>query len=108
MFHIPIPAPHHLILSVIAAPLLCVAQPARAAGPIADVICDTRPRMEQRLAVHHRARRHAMGLRGPEQVMEVWTAEDGDWTLVVSYASGRSCIVAMGEHWQGLRSEDPA
>jgi hypothetical protein len=39
--------------------------------------------------------------------MEVWTDEAGGWTLVVSYAHGTSCIVAMGEHWQEVR-RDPA
>jgi hypothetical protein len=34
--------------------------------------------------------------------MEVWTDAHGDWTLVVRYAHGLSCIVAMGEHWQSL------
>ena len=46
-----------------------------------------------------------MGLRGPEQVMELWTGADGDWTLVVTYASGTSCIVAMGQDWQAVARE---
>lgn len=40
-----------------------------------------------------------MGVRDPEQVMEVWTDPRGHWTMVVRYASGTSCIVAMGEDW---------
>ena len=42
------------------------------------------------------------GLRGPEQVMELWRSDRGDWTLVMRYASGQSCIVAMGEHLSQL------
>ncbi|MEM9637104.1 MAG: hypothetical protein AAGA94_05610 [Pseudomonadota bacterium] len=40
--------------------------------------------------------------------MEVWTDRQGDWTMVVRYASGTSCIVAMGEHWTELDPHDPA
>ena len=45
---------------------------------------------------HFRAQQTASGMRGPEQMMEVWTSETGDWTMVVTYATGTSCIVAMG------------
>ena len=40
--------------------------------------------------------------------MEVWTDPYGDWTLVVSYATGTSCIVAMGQHWQPLQPQEGA
>ena len=50
----------------------------------------------------------AWGMRGPEQIMQVWTASDGDWTLVVRYASGTSCIVAMGENWESHQAKSPA
>ena len=34
--------------------------------------------------------------------------QNGDWTMVIAYASGTSCIVAMGEHWSVLAPQDPA
>jgi len=40
--------------------------------------------------------------------MEVWTADQGDWTLVITYATGTSCIVAMGENWFIRAETDPA
>jgi len=55
--------------------------------------------MEQRLSQNFIAKRSALGVRSPDQVMEVWTDARGDWALVVRYASGQSCIVAMGEDW---------
>jgi hypothetical protein len=87
--------------------------PAQAASPISEVICDTSPAMQQRLTSRLGSRREAMGLHGPEQVMELWTAPSGDWTMVVTYATGTSCIVAMGEDWQsglsdGSPQKDPA
>ncbi|KAA2314338.1 hypothetical protein DL237_04685 [Pseudooceanicola sediminis] len=84
-----------------------------AASPIAEVICDRSPAMRHRLASRLGSHRQAMGLHGPEQVMELWTTPQGDWTMVVTYASGTSCIVAMGEEWQntlqdGPQKKDPA
>ena len=89
-----------------------------AASPIADVICEPTDRMTQRLTAQLHSRRQHMGLRGPEQVMEIWTDRRGDWTMVIAYASGQSCIVAMGEAWTDIAptapdpadpaSEDPA
>jgi len=72
------------------------------ASPIAEVICATGDDMTRRLTQDFGETRHALGLRGPGQVMEIWTGEGGDWTMVVRYSSGRACIVAMGEHWETL------
>ncbi|MBY5972776.1 hypothetical protein KUV28_10485 [Ferrimonas balearica] len=85
------------------APLLVLALfagPAPAASPLAEVVCDSTPRLEARLSGAMNQRREAMGLRDPEQVMEIWLAPGGAWTLVAAYATGRSCILAMGEAWQ--------
>jgi hypothetical protein len=32
----------------------------------------------------------------------------GEWTLVQSYADGRTCIIAIGENWEGPVAADPA
>jgi len=77
---------------------LLIAVPATA-QPLADIICSPTDQLRTRLTVQYGAERQAAGLREPEQVMEVWTDKNGGWTLVMRYASGTSCIVAMGEHW---------
>ncbi len=89
------------LLSVLSALL---ALPA-AASPIADVICDATPRMRDRLTTQFGNRQEATGIRSPEQIMEVWTGPRGDWTLVMTYADGKSCIVAMGENWQQTQKD---
>ncbi|OWU85362.1 signal peptide protein [Oceanicola sp. 22II-s10i] len=87
--------------------LLFLATPATAASPVAEILCDASDRMQARLTRTMGVERQAMGIQGPEQVMELWTRQDGSWTLVVTYASGTSCIVAMGEDWQAF-GRDPA
>ncbi len=79
------------------------------ASPIAEVVCAPTGEMQERLTAQMGAERAAVGLRDREQVMELWTARDGEsWTMVVAYASGTSCIVAMGQHWQDLMGDGPA
>lgn len=89
-------------------PLLALASPAAATSPIADIICEPTARMTQKLTAQFQSERRNMGLRGPEQVVEVWTDKQGDWTMVITYASGQSCIVAMGEAWMETAAKDPA
>jgi hypothetical protein len=80
---------------------LLLATPAFAVDPIAEVICAEREEMLRRLEVEYGAVRRGTGLRGNGAVVEVWAVPStGDWTLVQNYAGGKSCIVAIGEHWE--------
>lgn len=97
-----------LFLDLILAPLLGLsASPLAARSPIAEIICEPTPVLEERLSRQYHAQRTASGVRSPEQIMEVWTRDSGDWTLVLRYATGTSCIVAMGDHWHH-NAENPA
>ncbi|WP_120633222.1 hypothetical protein [Ruegeria sp. EL01] len=93
-------------------PILCLSlgltAPALAKSPIAEVICEPTGRLHDKLKRQFRSERVASGVRGPEQVMEVWSSERGDWTMVVTYATGTSCIVAMGQNWLTHAAETPA
>ena len=81
---------------------VCMTLPALAQAQMSDVSCDDRARMIKTLKEVIRAERQGMGLRDPETMLEVWvTAHNGDWVIVQNYANGTSCIVAMGEHWEG-------
>lgn len=90
--------------------LIATLGPASANSPIAEIICDSREMLVQKLERSYGAQRQGRGIRGPETVMEIWTVPStGDWTMVQTYASGKACIVAMGEHWDALEVEaDPA
>lgn len=81
---------------------------ALASSPIAEVLCQPTEQLRDRLTGQFGAKRHASGIRGPEEIMEVWTDARGDWTLVITYAGGTSCILAMGEDWFARDPHDPA
>lgn len=82
---------------------LCLAPAAEATSPIAEIVCAPRGEMLRRLETEYGAARQGIGLDGPERMVEVWAAErSGNWTLVMTYPDGQSCIVAMGEAWETL------
>ena len=77
--------------------------PTVAQAQTADVICDDSARLERTLSNVMHAERRALGLRGPETLLEVWIdPRTQNWTLVQTYTNGTSCIVAMGENWEDL------
>lgn len=85
------------------------ATPIAAISPIAEIICAPRSELVQKLTLQFGETQTGIGMRGPESVMEVWTSpQSGDWTLVMSYTDGKSCIVAMGQNWETLQGMDPA
>ena len=73
-----------------------------ASSPIAEVLCAPSSELSQKLTRQMGEDRVLTGLRGPEQVMELWRSDRGDWTLVMTYTDGKSCIVAMGENWENI------
>ena len=41
------------------------------------------------------------GLQGNARLFEVFMSQDGSsWTIIQSFPSGMSCIMAAGTHWQ--------
>ena len=84
-------------------PALLAASPSFAASPISEVLCAPQAEMRQKLQQQFGAERAGFGTRGPEAIMEVWADKtSGDWTLVMTYTDGNSCIVAMGENWENI------
>ncbi|WP_279285273.1 hypothetical protein [Litoreibacter roseus] len=40
--------------------------------------------------------------------MEIWRSDHWNWTPLMSYTDGRSCIIAMGENWDQVNPKKPA
>jgi hypothetical protein len=77
-----------------------------ASATLSDLVCDDTARLQDQLTTVVGAEIHGYGLRDPEAMLEIWIVpETGAWTVVQNYANGTSCIMAMGEYWQGLLPE---
>lgn len=80
----------------------CLSMPAFADDRMTDVSCDDSTRLTHMLKTVLRAERLGTGLRDPETLLEVWvTQANGEWMIVQNYTNGTSCIVAMGDYWEG-------
>jgi hypothetical protein len=78
---------------------------ARAQAQMDEMHCAPTPELAQMLERRFGVRRAGSGLRSPDEMMELWRDEAGDWALVARYAQGTSCIVAMGAHWSGAEPQ---
>jgi hypothetical protein len=69
--------------------------PPAAAGP-----CGSREQIIRELGTIFKEQRTALGLMLTGNLLEVYVATGGSWTIVVSTPNGLACIVASGENWE--------
>jgi len=82
---------------------MCAALPQAASARFTELVCDDRARLQDQLQTIVGAEPLARGVRDPDAMIEIWIVPgSGDWTIVQNYASGTSCIVAMGEYWEDI------
>jgi len=71
--------------------------------------CGPRDQIVERLGVKFQERMVSGGLSSATKLVEIWTTEDGaTWTILLTEASGRTCIMAAGEDWLDVPIEDVA
>ena len=44
----------------------------------------------------------AVGKLDQSTIVEIYAAEGGNWTLLMSDVSGRSCIILTGDSWESI------
>ncbi|MFK0165747.1 hypothetical protein [Rhizobium sp. NPDC090279] len=66
----------------------------------ATLACAQRVDIVAFLGDHLSEKLSAVGKLDPNTIMEIYTAESGNWTLLMSDASGRSCIILSGDKWE--------
>ncbi|MFS8047846.1 hypothetical protein [Rhizobium sp. BR 314] len=54
------------------------------------------------LSDHLSEKLSAVGKLDTSTILEVYTADSGNWTLMLSDVSGRSCIILNGESWESI------
>ncbi|ASY62182.1 conserved hypothetical signal peptide protein [Sinorhizobium sojae CCBAU 05684] len=63
------------------------------------VNCAQRSQVIEFLARQYAEKQAAVGLINPRAVMELYAADSGSWTLIVTDVSGRSCVIFAGQSW---------
>ncbi len=71
---------------------------------LAQPACGPRAMMLEWLAANFRETPVALGVTGGGDLVEVMASQDGQtWTIVVTSARGRTCLLAAGEGWRVAR-----
>jgi hypothetical protein len=88
-----------------------VALPFTVPADARQVTCADRAELIDWLGETFDETQRAFGLSQSGGVLELYAAENGTWTVILSMPSGKSCIITAGEAWTQLRpgpAGDPA
>ena len=66
----------------------------------AQQVCGAHNDLVERLSAAFQERRVGYGVIGSEAMIEVFVSTGGTWTMLMTDAKGRSCIVASGDGWE--------
>lgn len=69
--------------------------------------CAPRPAVLEKLAEVYGETRQSIGLGADNKVIEVFAAESGSWTILMTLPTGLSCVVAAGRSFENLAEELP-
>ncbi len=67
----------------------------------AQVVCGDRAKMIGYLGDGFKEARSGIGLGANGAVVELYTAENGSWTLLMTAPGGPTCVIGNGEGWEG-------
>lgn len=67
-------------------------------------VCSERTNFINALATVHSESPVAMGLGANGSVVEVLASKTGSWTILVTSPNGTTCVVAVGEGWEELKT----
>lgn len=75
----------------------------------AEPQCDTREKVTTLLAERYGETRRAMGIAGANAVMELYASDTtGTWTMTVTLADGKMCLMASGQGYEAMNDPLPA
>ena len=81
-------------LSLIAATLV-------PASAFAQTACAARDSVVQKLETGYGETFGGGGMQNSTRIIEVWFSEEkGTWTILMTHADGKSCIMASGTNWR--------
>ncbi len=74
---------------------------ATAPPAMAQTVCGPRDHIVSKLDAQFMEQMIGGGLVTPTSVVEIWTSPDaGTWTMLVTNANGKSCVLTSGTDWR--------
>ncbi len=71
-------------------------------------VCGDRAKMVAHLGKDYRELPAGIGLTAGGAVIELFTAETGSWTILMTMPGGRTCVTSIGEGWEHTPGRWPA
>ncbi len=73
------------------------------ASPVsAQTVCGERAKFLDMLGTKYLEQPVSMGLTSTGAVIEVLTSPKGSWSILLTYPTGSTCMVAAGDTWESL------
>jgi len=66
------------------------------------IVCDQRMTIVSSLSDDYKETRNSIGLANSGSVVEVFSAVDGSWSMIVTRPDGISCLIAAGRNWESM------
>lgn len=79
-----------------------------APGSSAENVCGKRDDIVTRLENGYQEFNSAMGMSTNGGLVELYTSDNGTWTLMLTQPDGVSCLIAAGENWESFNSPKSA
>ena len=68
-------------------------------------VCGAHAEIAGKLAEHYREKRIGYGILADGRMVEMYATAGGEtWSLVVTWTSGMSCLMAVGQRWKTVAS----
>ena len=94
------------ITATVASPVS--ADPGAERGDPAATVCARHDAMTKYLSVSYAEQRLNLALDANGNMVEVYSSNQGSWTMVVITPAGVACVVATGEAWISLNPRPPS
>ncbi len=68
----------------------------------AQTVCGEHSKFVEMLGAKYAEKSVAMGLTSTGAVIEVLISDEGTWSILLTYPTGSTCMVAAGDKWESL------
>ncbi len=70
-------------------------------------VCGDHAKMVAKLGKDYRELAAGIGLTAGGAVIELFTAETGSWTILMTTPGARTCVMSIGEGWEATQGPKP-
>lgn len=93
--------------AILAASATCAISQARPPLMMGQAPCADTAYVKERLATEYKESVHSRGITESGYLVEIWRAETGSWTVVVTTPDGRSCFPLAGQSFDVIDEAFP-